>query len=165
MYTHQSQDIPILTTHQRNRKHHRRFPLKGFPKVRPDTDKNLNQILPQQTASLFQIKQPPRSVIYWISLLAAASTLPPASPKPLQPSSLENGKGGAHSSNTHESQTNSWKESHKRRKQSWCNHSPPQCNETSLEKRGNIYSSTELSSTPYWMYLRPFRRTFRTARP
>ena len=31
MDTRQSQDIPILTTYQRNRKHHQGFPLKGFP--------------------------------------------------------------------------------------------------------------------------------------
>ena len=49
---------------------------------------------------------------------------------------MATGKGGSHSSNTQESQTNPWKESHKRREQSWCHHSPPQCDETSLEKRG-----------------------------
>ena len=31
MDARQSRDIPILTTHQSNRKHHRVFPLKGFP--------------------------------------------------------------------------------------------------------------------------------------
>ena len=62
--------------------------------------KNFNQILPQQTAALFHIKQLPRNVISWISSLAAASTLPTASPKPLRPSSLATGIGGAHSSNT-----------------------------------------------------------------
>ena len=86
--------------------------------------------------ALFHIKQLPRNVISWISLLAAASTLPTASPKPLRPSSLATGKGGEYSSNTQESQTNSWKESHKNRKQSWCHHSPPQCDETSSEKTG-----------------------------
>ena len=95
-----------------------------------------DQILPQQTAALFHIKQLPRNVISWISSLAAASTLPTASPKPLRPSSLETGKCGEHYSNTQESQTNSWKESHKHRKQSWCHHSPPQCDKTSLEKTG-----------------------------
>ena len=53
-----------------------------------------DQILPQQTAAMFHIKQLPRNVISWISSLAAASTLPTASPKPLQPSSLATGKGG-----------------------------------------------------------------------
>ena len=56
-----------------------------------------NQILPQQTAALFHIKQLPRNVISWISLIAAASTFPTASPKPLRPSSLGTGKGGEHS--------------------------------------------------------------------
>ena len=97
-----------------------------------------NQILPQQTAALFHTKKLPRNVISWISSLAAASTLPTASPMPLRPSSLATGKGGAHSSNNQESQTNSWKESHKRRKQSWCHHLPPQCDKTSSEKQGNI---------------------------
>ena len=119
-----------------------------------------NQILPQQTAASFHIKQLSRNVISWISLLAAASTLPTASPKPLQPSSLATGKGGEHSSNTQQSQTNSWKESHKHRKQSWCHHLPPKYDETSLGKWGNLYSSTELSSLPYQMYLRPSGRTF-----
>ena len=50
--------------------------------------KHFKQILPQHTASLFHIKQLPRNVISWILLLAAASTLPTASPKPLRPSSL-----------------------------------------------------------------------------
>ena len=93
------------------------------------SDQNLtkifNQILPQQTAASFYIKQLPRNVISWISLLATASKLPTESPNPLRPSSLETMIGGAHSSNTHGSQTNSWKESHKRRRQSWCHHSPP----------------------------------------
>ena len=31
MDTRQSQDIPILATHQSNRNNHSRFPLKGFP--------------------------------------------------------------------------------------------------------------------------------------
>ena len=35
--------------------------------------KIFNQILPQQTVALFHIKQPPRNVISWISLLAADS--------------------------------------------------------------------------------------------
>ena len=50
--------------------------------------KKFNQILPQQTSEMFHIKQLPRNVISWISLLAAASTLPTALPKPLRPSSL-----------------------------------------------------------------------------
>ena len=78
---------------------------------------------------------------------------------------LETGKDGEYSSNTQESQTNSWKESHKHRKKSWCHHSPPQCDETSSEKRGNMYSSTELSSLPYRMYLRPSGRTFGATQP
>ena len=53
-----------------------------------------DQILPQQTSALFHIKQLPRNVISWISSLAAASTLPTASPKTLRPSSLATGKGG-----------------------------------------------------------------------
>ena len=69
--------------------------------------KTFNQILPQQTAVLFHIKQLPRNVIYWISLLVASSTLPTASPKSLRPSSLETGIGGAHSSDIQEYQTNS----------------------------------------------------------
>ena len=108
-----------------------------------------NQILPQHTEASFLIKQLSKKVISWISLLAAASTLPTASPKPLRPISLATGEDAAHSSNTQESQTNSWKESHKRRKQSWCNYSPPQCDETSSEKRENIYSSTELPIMSY----------------
>ena len=63
-----------------------------------------HQILPQQTAALFHIKQLPRNVISWISLLAAASTLKTAFPKPLQSISLATGKGGEYSSNTQESQ-------------------------------------------------------------
>ena len=124
-----------------------------------------HQILPQQTAALIHIKHLPRNVISWISLLAAASTLPTALPKPLLPSSLATGKGGRHSSNTQESQTNSWKVSHKHRKQSWCHHFPPQCDETSSEERGNMYSSTELSSSPYRMYMRPSGRTFGATLP
>ena len=93
-----------------------------------------NQILPQQTAALFHIKQLPRNVISWISSLAAASTLPTTLPKPLRPGSLATGKGGEHSSNNQESQTNPWKESHKHRKKSWCHHSPPQCDKTSFGK-------------------------------
>ena len=86
------------------------------------TLKKFNQILPQQTAALFHIKQIPRNFISWISSLAAASTLPTALTKPLRPRILVTGKCGEHSSNTQESQTNSWKESHKHRKQSWCHH-------------------------------------------
>ena len=56
----------------------------------------------------FHIKHPPRNVISWITLLAEALTLPTALPKPLQPSSLTTGIGGAHSLNIQESQTNSW---------------------------------------------------------
>ena len=124
-----------------------------------------NQILPQQTAASFHIKHLPRNVISWISSLAAALTLPTSSPKPLQPSSLATGKGGAHSSNNQESQTNSWKESHKRIKQSWCHHLPSHCDKTSSDKQGNIYFTTELSSPPCWMYLRPSGCTFRATRP
>ena len=124
-----------------------------------------NQILPQQTAVLFHIKHLPSNIISWISLIAVASTLPTASPKLLQPSSLATGKGGEHSPNTQESQTNSWKEYHKNRKQSWCHHSPPQCDETNSEKRGNMYSSTELTSPPYRIYLRPSGRTFGATQP
>ena len=94
--------------------------------------KIFNQILPPQTAAYFHIKQPPRNVIYWISSLEAASTLPMASPKPLRPSSMANGIGGAHSSNTQESQTNYWGVSHKIRGKYLCRHYPPQCDKTSL---------------------------------
>ena len=90
-----------------------------------------NQILPQQTASSFHIKQMPRNVIYWISSLAAASTLPTALPNPLLPSSLATRIGGSHSYNTQVSQKNSWEGSHKRRRQSWCRHFLPQYDETS----------------------------------
>ena len=99
---------------------------RDFHKSDQTLTKNFNQILLHQKAALFHIKQLPRNVISWISLLAAASTLPMALSKPLRPSSLTTGKGGEHSSNNQESQTNSWKESHKHRKQSWCPHSPPQ---------------------------------------
>ena len=125
----------------------------------------LNQILQQQTAPSFHIKNPPRSVIYWISLLAAASRLTTASPKPLQPSNMVNGIGGTHYSNIQESQTNSWEGYHKSRGQSLCHHSLPQCNKTSFEKQGNKYSFTELTSPPYYMYLRPSGCTFRETRP
>ena len=138
---------------------------RDFHKSDHTLTKKFNQILPQHTAALLHIKQLPRNVIYWISLLAAASTLPTSSPKPLRPSSLETGIGGAHSSNTQGSQTNSWKGSHKRRRQSWCHHLPPQCNETISEKQGNIYSSTELSSQPYRMCLHPSRRTLGVTGP
>ena len=147
-----------MSTHQRNRKHH-------FHRSDQTLTKRFNQILPQQTAALFHIKQLPRNIISWISLLAAVSTLPTALPKPLQPSSLVTGIGGAHSSNNQGSQTNSWEGSHKRRRQSWCHHSPSQCDKNSSEQQGNIYSSMKLSSPPYRMYLRSFGRTFRATRP
>ena len=133
---------------------------RDFHKSDQTLSKKFNQILTQQTAAFFHIKQLPRNVISQISLPAAALTLPTALPKLLRPISMVTRKGGEHSSNTQESQSNPWKEYHKHRKQSWCHHSPPQCNGTSSEKRGNIYSSTELSSPPYWMYLRPSGRTF-----
>ena len=122
--------------------------------------KSFNKILPQLTAALFHTKQPPMNVIYWISSLAAALTLPTASPKLLLPSSLVTRIGGAHYSNTQESQMNSWGRSHKSRRQSLCHHSLPQCNETSSAQPGNKYSSTELLSPPYRMYLRPSGLTF-----
>ena len=122
--------------------------------------KCFNQILPQQTAALFHIKHTPKNFISWISSLAASSTIPTASPKPLRPISLSTGIGGANYSNTQESQTNSCEGSHKSIGQSLCHHSPPQCNETSLVKPGKKYSSTELSIPPYRMYLRPSGRTF-----
>ena len=137
-----SRDIPILTTNQSNVNIIADSLSRDFHKSDQTLTNIFNQILPQQTAALFQIKKLPRNVISLISSLAAASTLPTASPKPLRPSSLATGKGGEHSSNTQESQTNSWKKSHKRRKQSWCHHSLPQYDETSSEKQGNIYSST-----------------------
>ena len=127
--------------------------------------KTFYQILPQQTAALFHIKHPPRNVIPWISLLVTALTLLMESPKPLQPSSLATGIGGANSLNTQESQTNSWEVSHKSRGKFLCLHSPPHCDETSSEKPGNKYSHTELSSAPYRMYLRPSRCTFGATRP
>ena len=127
--------------------------------------KKFNQILPQQTAASFHIKQPPRNVIFCILSLAAALTLPTTPPKPLQPSSPENGKGGAHSSNTQESQTNSWGGSHRSRGQSLCHNLPPYCNRTSSTKPEKKYSPTELSSPPYWMYLRPSGLTFGATRP
>ena len=104
--------------------------------------KTINQILTPQTVSLFHIKQPPSKLISWISSLAAALMLPTALPKPLQPSSLETGIGGAYSSNIQESQTNSFGGSHKSRGQCLCNHFPPQCNKTSLAQPGKKYSST-----------------------
>ena len=125
----------------------------------------LNQILRQQTAPSFHIKNPPRSVIYWISLLAAASRLTTASPKPLQPSNMVNGIGGTHYSNIQESQTNSWEGYHKSRGQSLCHHSLPQCNKTSSSQPGNKYSSMEMSIPPYRMYLRSSGRTFGVTRP
>ena len=127
--------------------------------------KNFNQILPPQTEASFHIKQPPRNVISWISLLAAASTLPTASPKPLQPISLETGTCGAHSSNIQATQTNSWGGSQKSRGKSLCHHSPPQYEETSSAQPGNKYSSTEMSSPPYHMYLSPPGRTLGATRP
>ena len=84
--------------------------------------KKSNQILPQLTAASFHIKQPPRNVISWISSLASASTLPMASPKPLQPIILATGIGGVHYSNTQESQTNFWWGSHRNRGKSLCHH-------------------------------------------
>ena len=119
-----------------------------------------NQILPQQTAALFHIKQPPINVISWISLISSASTLPKVLPKPLRPISLATGIGGTHSPNTQEPQTNSWGVPHKSREQSLCHHSPPQCNETSSAQPRKKYSSMELSSPPYRMYLRPSILTF-----
>ena len=61
-----------------------------------------NRILPPHTAASFHIKQPPRNVIFWISSLAAASTLPMALPKPLKPSILATGIGGTNYSNIQE---------------------------------------------------------------
>ena len=165
MDTCQSRDIPILTTHQRNRNIIVDSLSRYFHRSDQRLTKYFNQILPHQTAACFHIKQPPRNVISWISSLAAASTLPTASPKPLQPSTLVTVIYGAHSSNTQGSHTNSWEGSHKRRIQSWCHHSPPQCNETSSEKQGNIYSLLELSSPPYWIYLRPSGHTLRATQP
>ena len=60
--------------------------------------------------SSFHIKQPPRNVISWISLLAAESTLPAALTKPLLPTSMATDIGGSHSSNIQETQTNYWGE-------------------------------------------------------
>ena len=56
---------------------------RDFHKSDQTLTKVFNQILPQQTAALFHIKQLPRNVISWISSLVAVSTLPMASPKPL----------------------------------------------------------------------------------
>ena len=70
--------------------------IKGTENIIADQKltKLLNKILPQQTAASFHIKQPPSNIISWISSLAEASTLPTASPNPLQPSILETGIGG-----------------------------------------------------------------------
>ena len=124
-----------------------------------------NQILPPQTAASFHIKYPPRNVISWISSLEAVLALPTASPNPLLPISLETGIGGANSSNTQESQRNSWEGSPNSRGQSLCHHLPPQCKETSQLQPGNKYFSMELSSPPYRMYLCPSGRTFGATQP
>ena len=50
--------------------------------------------------------------------------------------------------------------SHKSRGKSLCHHPRPQCDKTSLAQLGNKYSSTELKSPPYWMYLLSSGRTF-----
>ena len=116
----------------------------------------------QQIMASFHIKQPPRNVISWISLLATSSTQPTASPKPLRPMSLETGIGGSHHSNIQASQKNAWGGFHKIRRQSSYHHSPLQCKETNSAQLGKKYSSTELSSPPYCMYLHPSERTFGT---
>ena len=123
------------------------------------TSRNLS-VIPECLSNVPHLYQFPDCLVS-----AASSALPTASPKPLQPSNLATGIGGENPSNTQGSQKNSWKESHKHRKQSWCHHSPPQCDKISSEKRGNMYSSTELSSPPYRMYLRPSGRTFGATRP
>ena len=122
--------------------------------------KHFNQILPPHTAASFHIKDPPRNVISWISSLAAALKLPTAFPNTLLPISLATGIGSAHSSKIQASQTNSWGGSHKSRVKSLCHNSPSQCKETSSTQPRNKYSSTELSSPPYQMYLCPSGRTF-----
>ena len=133
---------------------------RDFHRSHQTLTKNFNQTLPQQTEASFHTKQTPRNVIYWISSLSSASTLPTASPKPLQPSSLATGICAAHSSNTQESQTNSWGGSHQSRGQSLCHHSPPQCDETSLEKpgkkilHGTIKSSISDVSASFRTHLR-----------
>ena len=165
MYTRQSQDIHILTTHQSNIKHHPDSLSRDFHRSDQTLTIVFNQILPQYTAVSFHIKQLPSNVISWISSLAAASTLPTTFPKPLPPISMATVIGGAHYSNTQGPQKIFRMESRKRRRQSWCHHSPPQCNETSSEKQGNIYSSTELSIPPYPMYLRPSRHTLGATQP
>ena len=124
-----------------------------------------NQIISPPIAESFHIKQPPRKIISWISLIEAALTHPTASPKPLQPISLAKGIGGAHSSKIEVSQKIPWGGLHKSRTQFSCHYFLLQCEEISLSQPGNNYSSTELSSPPYWMYMCPSRCTFRATRP
>ena len=91
-----------------------------------------NSILSPQTVSSFHIKFSPRKIISWILSLAESSTQPEDSPKPLQPSSMETGTYDAHSSHKQSPIINSYMESHKDTKQSWCSHSHYHCKETSL---------------------------------
>ena len=74
--------------------------LRDFHKSDQIITKKFNQIIPQQTKASLHTKQLPNNVISCTSSLAAASTLPTASPKPLQPIILATGIGGAHSYNT-----------------------------------------------------------------
>ena len=73
---------------------------------------------------------------------------------------MATGKDGAHSSQTHTSQKNSWTEPHKGKIQYWCHQSQHQCKETSLAQHVNTNSTTEPSKPPYRMYLRPSGHTF-----
>ena len=80
----------------------------NFRRLDQTLTKHFNQILPPHTSASLHIKQLPRNVISWISMLSAASTLPMALQKPLIPSSLATDIGGAHSLNIQELQTNYW---------------------------------------------------------
>ena len=112
-----------------------------------------NSILPPHTAASFHIKLPPTEIIVWILSLAASSTQPRESPKPLQPSILVTGRDGAYSSHKKSSQTNSWTESHKDKIQSWCHNLQHQFKETSLAQHANPNSSTEPVSTSFRAHL------------
>ena len=59
-----------------------------------------NSILPPHKASSFHIKPPPINIISCIFSLSSSSTQTEESPKPLQPSSLENRTDGINSSHT-----------------------------------------------------------------
>ena len=69
---HHQQDIPILKTNQRNRKHHRGILLKGFPNIIPEPHKNF-QPYPTTTDSGIVSHQTDSQRRYLLDIIASDS--------------------------------------------------------------------------------------------